>query len=633
MGRTSGTSTLKRDGGYWAGILFGLLFFAVGAAFLVLSIIPNLWDALRMRDWVQVPAEVVALELKSNNTDDSTTYKVTARFSYAYRGQRYTGNRVGIADGGSDNVGDWHHLTHARLKGREQTTLWVNPTNPSESVYDRELRWGLLGFKLIFVVVFGGFGTALLWFLNRKQRPVPPGLPTWQDRPEWVGNRIRSNARATLWVAWGFAVFWNAISSPIPFVLPGELAKGNQLAWVALIFPLVGLGLVVWAARQTLNWRRFGTTLLQMDPFPGAIGGDVGGVVELRLPFNPRHRFHVTLTCQHVTTRRTSDGNETVRDVRWQDEQLAEVQPGLHGTRLRFLFKPPGNLPGSRRGNGGYEWTVQIAASLPGTDFDRSWEVPVLRDAGPQAARERIEPRPVEAGTPAPADALVRIRETGTGVELYYPYLRNPGMAVGTLVTGAGFIGFAWLFHAASAKDGMSELFIGLFGLFGLLIILLGLYLLGNSLRVTAGRQGLTSVRGIFGLRLARQAAADEITGIEKSIGMQSRQGSRSRAYYRIEVRTRDGRSITAGSGIPGASRVDAIIQRLHQALGLPEPMDAAEVSEARVEETPATVSATGAVADQGRARRVRRWINVAAGVLFLAFVLWQFRDYILRLL
>jgi hypothetical protein len=67
---------------------------------------------------------------------------------------------------------------------------------------------------------------------------------------------------------------------------------------------LVGLGLLVWAVRQTLAWRCFGMTLLELDPFPGAIGGDIGGLLELRLPYNPRCPFRITLTCLYVYTRR-----------------------------------------------------------------------------------------------------------------------------------------------------------------------------------------------------------------------------------------------------------------------------------------------------------------------------------------
>jgi hypothetical protein len=40
------------------------------------------------------------------------------------------------------------------------------------------------------------------------------------------------------------------------FFLPAELAKGNRLALIGLIFPFVGVGLLVWAVRATLRWRK-----------------------------------------------------------------------------------------------------------------------------------------------------------------------------------------------------------------------------------------------------------------------------------------------------------------------------------------------------------------------------------------
>ena len=74
-----------------------------------------------------------------------------------------------------------------------------------------------------------------------------------------------------------------------------------------------------------------------------------------------------------------------------------------------------------------------------------------------------------------------------------------------------------------------------------------------------------------------RCVAGDEIVAIEKSIGMQTRQGSRARAYYRIKVQTRDGRNLMAGGGLPGASRVDGIILRLRKALDLPDQATATD--------------------------------------------------------
>ena len=632
MGRTT-VNSQKKQVSRWFGVLFGLVFFSVGAGFLVFSVVPNLWDVTRMQDWVPVQAEVVAAELETGSSDGGTTYRVTASFRYNYKGQHYTGNRVGIADSGRDNVGDWHQVTYGKLNGRRHAMLWVNPADPSESVFDREMRWGLLGFKMIFVIVFGGAGAVIMWFSNRKPKPVPAGLPAWQSRAEWLDNRIRSNAKATLWVAWGFTIFWNAISAPIPFMLPGELARGNQAALIGLLFPLVGLGLLVWAIRRTLNWRRFSVTPLVMDPFPGALGADVGGTVELRLAYSHKHRFRVTLTCNHVYTRRTSDGTETVRDAKWQDEQQADVQPGMRGTRLRFLFQPPDELPESSEGDSSwYEWTVQVSADLAGTDFNRSWEIPVFKDAGRQTAREKIEPRHFEPGSAGLLDKVVQVRETGAGVELYYPYLRNPGVGLSMVLFGVAFVGFAWLFHAVSGKAGPPVFFLGLFVVIGTLVFAGGLYMLGNSLRVTAGTQGVSTVREIFGLRFARYVATDEITRIEKSIGLQSRQGTRTTVYYRVRVHTGDGRKITVGSGIPGASRVDAIIEKIQKALDLPA-FSVTENTGSRFEEQPATISQTDAIAGQRRVKGIRQLINVASTVFFFAFVFWQFRDVIFRLL
>jgi hypothetical protein len=629
MKRTTQTAAENSRAGYWGGMLFGLVFSGVGAGFLLLGVVPNLWDAVRMRDWMQVPAEVVQLDLKSSDSDGTTTWKVIARFRYAYHGRHYSGHRVGIADGGGDNVGDWQRTTWSRLNVSKQTAVWVNPADPSESVFDRKLRWGLLGFKMIFVIVFGGFGAMVFWHLNRRPPPVPPGLPDWQARADWRDNRIRSTARAALWFAWGFAIIWNAISSPIPFILPGELARGNQMIWIALLFPLVGLGLLIWAVRQTLAWRRFSVTLLELDPFPGALGGDVGGAVELRLPYNPKHRFRVTLTCLHVYTKRTGDGNETVRDAKWQDEQPAVVEPGLRGTRLRFLFQPPADLPGSSTGdNSRYEWTVQIAARLPGADFDRSWEIPVLRDAGPQTARTPVRRRAEEADTLEEPGKL-HIRETGAGIELYYPYLRHPGMALGILATGGIFIAPVWLIESFAGNNGVPWPVLWLCSVIGGLILIWGIYLPGNSLRVSAGRQGLTVVRGILGLQFSRRAAADDITGIWKSIGMQSRQGNRAQAYYRIEAHTRDGRRIALGEGLTGDSRVAALVERIRSALNLPGQGNAPEPSGSRFAKRRHAASAA-AGGDQHRSKRLRRLVNVGSFALFLAIMFWHFRDVIL---
>jgi hypothetical protein len=170
-----------------------------------------------------------------------------------------------------------------------------------------------------------------------------------------------------------------------------------------------------------------------------------------------------------------------------------------------------------------------------------------------------------------------------------------------------------------------------LFTVIGVLILIWGIYMAGNSLRVTAGRQGLTTVRGILGLRFARHAAADDITGIGKSIGMQTRQGNRAQAYYRIHARTRDGRRIALGDGLTGASRVDALIERLRAALGLSGQANEPEPAGSRFGRIRLSASQLPAGAGQPRSKRLRWLLNAASFAIFLVFVIWNFRDVIFR--
>ena len=41
----------------------------------------------------------------------------------------------------------------------------------------------------------------------------------WRRRP------IRSGSKLTMWAAWGFAIFWNLISMPLPFLLLDEITS------------------------------------------------------------------------------------------------------------------------------------------------------------------------------------------------------------------------------------------------------------------------------------------------------------------------------------------------------------------------------------------------------------------------
>ena len=137
------------------------------------------------------------------------------------------------------------------------------------------LAFAGVGFGL---VVMGRYGQAKL--RERDQlKQLHPGTP-WMWRRDWAEGRVNGSNRSTMIFAWAFAGIWNLISAPMLIFLPEEvLEKGNHLAALGALFPIVGVGLLYWAAKATLRWRKFGACSFEMTTLPGVIGGRVRGGV------------------------------------------------------------------------------------------------------------------------------------------------------------------------------------------------------------------------------------------------------------------------------------------------------------------------------------------------------------------
>lgn len=165
----------KKQPGPWVMGLFALPFAAVGVGMLLLSVLPTLYDWSRMQFWQPVNATLLAASLNSSRSSKSTSYHVTARYRYTVAGQEYEGDRVAIS-GGGDNVGDFQETLGERLeqalRDGQPVQVWVNPSQPADAVIDRSLRAGLLAFKMVFVVLFGGVGVGLLVFVLRGGKPL-----------------------------------------------------------------------------------------------------------------------------------------------------------------------------------------------------------------------------------------------------------------------------------------------------------------------------------------------------------------------------------------------------------------------------------------------------------------------------
>ena len=397
----------KKKSGSGSGCLtiFGSVFLIAGLAvgFFALK---NLTASLQAKSWQPVQAMILSANLKVNRGDDSTTYKATGKFSYQYQGSSYTSEKL-FFGGGSDNIGSFHQDLVREMnnsQARNQTMqAWVNPKRPSEAVLIRDVRWGMFGF-MIFPLLFGGVGGGIIYWgrhakkVNSKEleyQELYPQQP-WMWKEEWHDNVIKSSNKTLLWMSVIFATIWCLISAPILFIIPNEiLDKKNYLALIALLFPLIGIGLVSWAIRNYFQWKKFGASELQLSEMPAYLGRTIRGNLHIPAELTQQDECKVVVECVHKYTSGSGDNRSTRENILWQDQQRIKVNAAsFDGHTVPVEFKLPNDKPISDWSNSSSEhfWRVRAEAQLPGVDYAASFIIPVFAiDQSDLSEEERYE--------------------------------------------------------------------------------------------------------------------------------------------------------------------------------------------------------------------------------------------------
>lgn len=552
-------------------ILFSLPFAAVGLGVLFFGIIPVIYDWSRMQSWLPVNATLLTADLEMHQGDDSKTYEATASYRYIYAGKDYESQRVAI-ETGSDNIGSFQEDLGYRLKLAHQQQnsiqIWVNPDEPAEAIIDRSLRLALVGFKMVFVIIFGGLGLGLLSFCLRKPDEFPASIDPeqpWLAQREWAGNRIGSNQKITVRLAWVVTIIWNLISFPILFVIPREIAVGNYPALIALLFPIAGVGFLYWAIKVTRDWRQFGEVSLQLDPFPGAIGGDVGGSLALSVRAIDNLHFYIQLSCINSCESGSGKNRETRERLIWQEDGVAEVVAGKNQITLKFLFHVPAHLPASEAHSDNYNhWRLQVESKNPEVPFSRQYSIPVYATAARSQLQmlESSEHPVMQALEENILETVCELEQIPGGVELYFRPLRNLSAKLTLLLLGVIFGGAGILMFKFSDAP---FFFSGIFLAIGSLCIGISIYGVGNSLRVRLDQQELRYQRRFFGMIIKHiQIARNEIVHLQLAESYSSQTGSKHEKVFAIKALLKSGKKINVAESLRGQGVAELMLETLN---------------------------------------------------------------------
>ncbi len=443
-----------------------------------------------------------------------------------------------------------------------------------------ERNWNEAFFFALFGLVFGGvgFGGIAAALAGRRklvaQAAVQASHPDspWLWRPDWASGRIVDSSRTVVFTAWALAAFWNLVSFPTAFVaVRTAIQEGKPAAFLALLFPLVGIGLVVWAVRATLRYRKYGVSRLELSGVPAVIGRSLIGMVRAPASIRPEAGFDVSLTCVRRVTRGGGKNRSTSESIIWQEERRVAGEPrrtaAAMETHIPIAFRLPADaIPcDDTDSDNRVLWRLQLSASVPGVDYESRFEVPVFRTPLSDQPLSPDEERLVqevasEIEFRQPADSRIVVTSSRRGTEILFSAARNPGVA-----TSVTFFLLIWLGCIALQIYFRAPLVFPIVtGLFGLLILISVLDLWFQVSRVRAEPGILTWASGYFFPGGERTIEASDVADVTASVGMQAG----TTVYYDVAVVRKNGKRIKVGRSVRDKREAEWLAGTIKRAIG-----------------------------------------------------------------
>ena len=430
---------------------------------------------------------------------------------------------------------------------------------------------------LVSALVFGGFGAAVYALVTMAFRSearqtslqkTHPNEP-WLWREDWVNGRIRSTGKAGTVSLWVFTVLWNLVAFPLLIFLPEAIfEEGNYAALLGLLFPIVGVGLLVAAVRKTIQWRRYGAASFHMEKVPGVLGGAVGGTIVIQRGLPTAESLTVRLSCVRRKRQRSGKSTSTVDTVLWEAEpQTAPLMPGAegHGAAVRFSVPYDASPTGDIDDDTWVLWKLDASASVPGVDFSADFEIPVFKTGASSAenTEEHLRSEELAAETPAamPEGDTGFIKGPGPqgGTEFILPPRGALSGTLGGIITILVLGGIAALLFIAGAPF-LFPLVFGVFAAVILFAIVFGAF--GRS-SILVEEGNVTLGNSLFGITKRRRIPCSSVA----KIGVKGEAKSRKGAYISVLLTLENGKTASPLQFLHDRRQAEWLAEELRRAM------------------------------------------------------------------
>lgn len=361
-----------------------------------------------------------------------------------------------------------------------------------------------------------------------------------------------------------FAIVWNAISFPIGFLVPRSHDIPIWAAGLAMLFPLIGVVLLIAAVYQLLRRHKYGASRLMLDHLPVVTGTTFRGDIDTHVKDVPANGFGVRIMCVRRVVTGSGKNQSTREDIVWADEQTVSSGAAMRnplGTRIPFSFTIPDDArpTDERNPSDCIVWRIAVTAALPGIDYAADFQFPVLSTGEHPHAPREFAPAQVSASSWSPASeshiTITPLPEGGE--EIVVSTHSRPSEIFGMFLFAVIWYGFVAIMIAVHAPFFFPFLF-SLFGLVVVFAIVDGL--LGRSI-IRTSRTTLTLRRAYpFGLGTTQSFETSQIESISSNLALASQSAA---SMYTVDVTLRDGKHVQAAKAIRERSDAEMLAARV----------------------------------------------------------------------
>jgi hypothetical protein len=421
-----------------------------------------------------------------------------------------------------------------------------------------------LGGVLLMIGAWYGANAAKKKDALQVQNPDKP----WMWRDDWASGVIKDSNKGSAIGIWIFTVIWNAISFPVAFLAWPQLAEKTWMALIVLLFPFVGVIMLISAIYQTLRSMKFGTSKCHLERVPIVPGRAFRGDIELNTDAAPANGYKLRIVSIRAVTTRTGRNRSTTEHLLWDSEIVVESPAAMRspmGTRVPFQFATPPDAHPTDESDSydRYIWRLSAKAEVPGVDYAAQFEVPVFQTGeavdGSEFAAFEQRHRAAAARHPVAATAGVEITRLSGGGEQFQIHARK---TFGSVLRAVLFLA-AWnaaivaMIHF-QAPWGFPAVFIAL----DLLFIIANIdYFLGKS-TVTVDKTGVRVRKEWLGTGSTKSFDAATILSID---GTTAGQNSKS---FGVTLKFSDGSTRLLSSYLPDRESADTVAAKMMADLG-----------------------------------------------------------------